>query len=158
MNGLPVLRVLSVKVPVADLAVSRRWYADVFGLAEDLEWPDRDGIVRGIAFAPLAGVVLALREHPEAAAATRRFGFLNIGVLDERDLVECTAHLDRLGIKHTPEISGARGRLVGFHDPDGHELAFYVETEGDGVRDDALRTVRSAGAQSGPEPTAGTGV
>ena len=82
MNRLPALTVMSVKVPVADLAQSRRWYADVFGLREEMEWPDHDGVVRGIAFAPLGGVVLALREHPEAAAATRRFGFLNIGVPD----------------------------------------------------------------------------
>ena len=133
---------MSVKIPVADITQSRRWYADVFGLREEMEWPDHDGVVRGIAFAPIGGVALALREHPEAAAATRRFGFVNIGVPDEDDLAGCAEHLDRLGVKHTPVISGARGRLIGFHDPDDHELAFYVETETDGVRDDALRTVR----------------
>ncbi len=158
MNGLPALRVLSVKVPVADLAHSRRWYAEVFGLLEEMEWPDHDGVVRGIAFAPLDGVVLALRQHPEAAAATRRFGFVNIGVPAEDDLAGCAAHLDQLGVKHTPVISGARGRLIGFHDPDGHELSFYVETEGDGVRDDALRSVRLSAAQPGSDNATGAGV
>ncbi len=146
MNRLPTLTVMSVKIPVADLAQSRRWYGDVFELREEMEWPDHDGVVRGIAFAPIDGVMLALREHPEAAAATRRFGFLNIGVPTEQDLTGCAEHLDRLGVKHTPVISGARGRLIGFHDLDGHELAFYVETETDGVRDDALRTVRLSAA------------
>ena len=149
MNRLPALTVMSVKVPVADLAESRRWYADVFELREEMEWPDHDGVVRGIAFAPIGGVMLALREHPEAAAATRRFGFLNIGVPAEQDLAGCADHLDRLGVKHTPVIAGARGRLIGFHDPDGHELAFYVETETDGVRDDALRAVRLSVPQAG---------
>jgi catechol 2,3-dioxygenase-like lactoylglutathione lyase family enzyme len=149
MNRLPALTVMSVKVPVADLAESRRWYADVFELREEMEWPDHDGVVRGIAFAPIGGVMLALREHPEAAAATRRFGFLNIGVPAEQDLAGCADHLDQLGVKHTPVIAGARGRLIGFHDPDGHELAFYVETETDRVRDDALRAVRLSVPKAG---------
>ena len=32
MSELPELQVMSVKIPVSDLAASRRWYADVFGL------------------------------------------------------------------------------------------------------------------------------
>ena len=34
MSHLPDLQILSVKIPVADLAASRRWYADVLGLRE----------------------------------------------------------------------------------------------------------------------------
>ena len=143
---LPALDVLSVKIPVKDLAVSRPWYALVFGLHEEMEWPDDAGVVRGIGFSGLGDVTLALREHPQAAAATNRFGFLNVRVPAEADLADCAAHLDALGIKHTPIISAARGRLIGFHDPDGHELSFYAQTQHDGVRPDAVRTVRSAAA------------
>jgi catechol 2,3-dioxygenase-like lactoylglutathione lyase family enzyme len=152
---LPSLDVLSVKVPVTDLAVSRAWYAAVFGLREEMEWPDDDGVVRGVGFSGLGSVTLALREHPAAAAATEGFGFLNVKVPDEEDLDDCAAHLDELGIRHTPVISAARGRLVGFHDPDGHELSFYAETHPDGVRSDAVRTVRAVGhEESGPLPAA----
>ena len=143
MGTLPDLQVLSVKVPVADLAASRRWYAEVFDLREAMEWPDDDGVVRGVAFEPLGTVMLALREHAEAAAATRDFGFLNIRVPAESDLATCAAHLDRLRVWHTDVISGARGRLVGFHDLDGHELSFYAETHHAGVRPDAIRSVRA---------------
>lgn len=144
--ALPTLDVLSVKIPVADLAVSRPWYARVFELREEMEWPDADGVVRGVGFSGLGQVTLALREHRAAAAATDRFGFFNVRVPAEDDLAGCAAHLDALGIAHTPVISGARGRLIGFHDPDGHELSFYAETHHEGVRPDAVRTVRSAGA------------
>jgi len=64
----------------------------------------------------------------------------------EADLAQCSEHLDALGIPHTPVISAARGRLIGFHDPDGHELSFYAQTQHEGVRPDAVRTVRSAEA------------
>ena len=144
MTHLPELNILSVKIPVGDLARSRPWYADVFGLREDMEWPDEDGVVRGIAFEPLGTVMLALRENAEAARATRGFGFLNIRVPAESDLTVCAEHLDGLGVWHTEVISGARGRLVGFHDPDGHELSFYAETTSTGVREDSVHTVRSA--------------
>jgi hypothetical protein len=109
-----------------------------------MEWPDADGVVRGVAFSGLGQVTLALREHPEAAAATDRFGFVNVRVPHENDLPACAAHLDALTIAHTPVISAARGRLIGFHDPDGHELSFYAETHGEGVRADAVRGVRAA--------------
>ena len=145
MNELPELQVMSVKIPVSDLAASRRWYADVFGLREVMEWPDADGVVRGVALSGLGQVLLALREHPVAAAATVGFGFLNVRVPAEADLPDCEAHLDQLQIRHTPVISGASGRLVGFHDLDGHELSFYARTTTDGVRDDAVRHVQMAG-------------
>ena len=141
---LPPLDVLSVKIPVSDLAVSRPWYAEVFGLRTEMEWPDDDGVVRGVGLTGLGRVVLGLREHPEAAAASDRFGFLNVRVPDEADLDSCAAHLDSLGIPHTPVLTGATGRLIGFHDPDGREPSFSAQTVQAGVRDDALRPVRAA--------------
>jgi catechol 2,3-dioxygenase-like lactoylglutathione lyase family enzyme len=150
---LPALDVLSVKIPVSNLAVSRTWYARVFGLREEMEWPDDDGVVRGVGFSGLGVVTLALREHAAAAAASEGFGFLNVRVPGENDLDACAAHLDALGVAHTPVISAARGRLVGFHDHDGHELSFYAETHHDGVRPDAIRSVRAlAPGAAAPAP------
>ena len=54
-----------------------------------------------------------------------------------------------IGGPHTPVITGASGRLIGFHDLDGHELSFYAKTATDGVRADAVRPVRTA---SPPKP------
>jgi hypothetical protein len=152
MTKLPNLRVESIKLPVSDLAVSRAWFAQVFDLHETMEWADADGIVRGVAMAGIGQLLLALREDPAAAAATRGFGFLNIGVPDETDLVGCSEHLDALGITHTQVISGAQGRLVGFHDPDGRELSFYAVTDRGGIRGDAMRPVRAV-PRTPPVPT-----
>jgi catechol 2,3-dioxygenase-like lactoylglutathione lyase family enzyme len=152
MNELPRLEIYSVKIPVSDLPTARRWYADVLGVVEDMEWPDDDGIVRGVAFRALGGVTLSLREHPQAAAATRDFGFVNVRVPAEDDLPRCAAHLDRLGVWHTDVISGARGRLVGFHDLDGHQLSFYAETGSTGVREDSVHAVRTAGGTPATQP------
>lgn len=80
MSELPTLELMSVKIPVSDLTVSRPWYAEVFGLHEVMEWPDHDGVVRGVALSGLGDVLLALREHAAAAAATSGFGFLNVKV------------------------------------------------------------------------------
>lgn len=152
MTKLPNLRVESIKLPVSDLAVSRAWFGEVFDLHETMEWADDDGVVRGVAMAGIGQLLLALREEPAAAAATRGFGFLNIGVPDATDLAECAEHLDALGISHTKVITGAQGRLVGFHDPDGRELSFYAVTDRGGVRADAMRPVRAV-APPPPVPT-----
>ena len=146
MTNLPALHVVSIKIPVTDLSVSRAWFAKVFNLAEVMEWADDDGVVRGVAMAGLQGVLLALREDPALAAASGTFGFVNIGVPEESDLPGCAAHLDELGISHTEVITGAQGRLVGFHDPDGRELSFYAVTDRGAVRTDALRPVRAVAA------------
>jgi catechol 2,3-dioxygenase-like lactoylglutathione lyase family enzyme len=143
MTNLPTLDVLSVKIPVSDIAVSRQWYTDVFGLVVAIEWPEPDGVVRGVALSGIGSLLLALREDPPLAAASVNFGFLNIRIPAEADLPGCAAHLDRLGIAHTDIINGATGRLIGFHDPDGHELSFYAEDPALSARDQLL-TIRPA--------------
>lgn len=86
MSGLPALRLMSVKVPVSDIASSRRWYAELFGLREVMEWPDADGVVRGVGLSGLGDQLLALREHFDAATATKDVGFLNVVVPSENHL------------------------------------------------------------------------
>jgi catechol 2,3-dioxygenase-like lactoylglutathione lyase family enzyme len=61
--------IFGVKFPVRDLAASRDWYEKVFGLTLEFEFPDDDGVVRGVAYsAPgLGDVGVALRERPDIA-------------------------------------------------------------------------------------------
>ncbi|MEO5744416.1 MAG: hypothetical protein ABIQ53_07485 [Terracoccus sp.] len=86
------------------------------------------------------------------AALTRDFGLINVQVPAESDLATCAEHLDRLGVSHTQAMSGARGRLIGFHDPDGHQLSFYAETTTSAVREDSVHAVRKAGRDPSPQP------
>ncbi len=86
MAVLPVLRVASVKIRRRNIERSHTWFREVFALHEVLEWADDRGVLRGAALAGLGEVLLALREEPAAAAATKRFGFINVAVPDEIDL------------------------------------------------------------------------
>lgn len=42
--------IFGVKFPVRDLVASRAWYEKVFGLTLESEFPDDDGVVRGVAY------------------------------------------------------------------------------------------------------------
>jgi len=57
-----------VKLPVSDLARSREWYERVLGHTVEREFPDDDGVIRGVGGRlPGAGVPVALRQDAQAA-------------------------------------------------------------------------------------------
>jgi catechol 2,3-dioxygenase-like lactoylglutathione lyase family enzyme len=52
-----------IKLPVSDLARSREWYERVLAYTVDREFPDDDGVVRGVGGRmPGTGVPVALRQ------------------------------------------------------------------------------------------------
>jgi hypothetical protein len=53
----------------------------------------------------------------------RVFGF---GVEDHDALAAWAAHLDELGIEHSPLVEATMGRLLVFNDPDGLEIHLYT--------------------------------
>ena len=121
-----------VKFPVSDLDTSRRWYEQVFGTRVELEFhDDADGPVRGVAFEPVGGVVITLREHPAGAGALAGFDPVSFAIADRGAAAQWIEHLDVLGVEHSPVIDATIGWLVVFHDPDGVELHLYtVERHG----------------------------
>jgi catechol 2,3-dioxygenase-like lactoylglutathione lyase family enzyme len=128
---MPVLDGLfAIKIPVTDLARSIEWYSSVFGLRPVLEFPDDDGVLRGVACeAPgLDGTMVALRENPGVARAIAGFDPVLWGVTDREGIEEWIAHLDALGIRHSPVIEATVGWLVVFHDLDGVEHHLYTRT------------------------------
>ena len=66
--------VFGVKLPVSDLARSRQWYEQVFGFTVALEFPDHEGVVRGVAgsLPGLGDTSISLRENRPVAAALAR--------------------------------------------------------------------------------------
>jgi catechol 2,3-dioxygenase-like lactoylglutathione lyase family enzyme len=42
--------IFALKLPVRNLAASRCWYEAVFGLELEFEFPDDDGVVRGVVY------------------------------------------------------------------------------------------------------------
>lgn len=118
-----------VKLPVADLERSRRWYAAVLGLQVTIEF-EEDGVVRGVALAdPSGSVRLALRHDPARAATLAGFDPIALAV-PTRDDVQAWAHrLDEMSQPHGGIVTGHRGGavLIGLHDPDGIEIRLYAD-------------------------------
>jgi catechol 2,3-dioxygenase-like lactoylglutathione lyase family enzyme len=117
-----------VKIPVTDLDRSIEWYREVFGFEIEWEFADADGVVRGVAgWAGGGAAGLSLRLNPEKARAIAGFDPVNWAVATRADLREWIAHLDALGIGHSPEIEASIGWLLVFTDPDGLEIHLYTD-------------------------------
>lgn len=117
-----------VKIPVTDVQSAREWYERVFGFEVDIEFPDDDGVVRGVAgtVPGLGRAMVALREHPVAAAGCAGFDPVSFAVDEASDLEAWMEHLDSHGIEHSPLIEASIGWLLVFHGPDGLEIHLYT--------------------------------
>jgi catechol 2,3-dioxygenase-like lactoylglutathione lyase family enzyme len=74
MANLTFTGIHHIKLPVSDLARSREWYERVLAYTVDREFPDDDGIVRGIGGRlPGTDVPVALRQNAQAAAGSAGF-------------------------------------------------------------------------------------
>jgi catechol 2,3-dioxygenase-like lactoylglutathione lyase family enzyme len=123
--------IFGVKFPVRDLATSRAWYERVFGLDLAYEFPDDNGVVRGLGYtAPgLGATAIALRERPDIAGLS---GFDPVVfAVDDRAAVDAwAAHLDALDVPNEV-VEATIGWMVLFHDPDGLEIHLYSRDRGD---------------------------
>ncbi|MDQ7903678.1 VOC family protein [Phytohabitans sp. ZYX-F-186] len=117
-----------IKIPVTDLARSVKWYSHVLGFQPTIEFPDADGIVRGIAGAApgLGDTLIAFRVNPQAANGCRGFDPVSFAVNDQADIQAWATHLDTLGVHHSPLIEASIGWLLIFDDPDGLTLHLYT--------------------------------
>lgn len=120
-----------LKIPVADLARSLRFYEEVFGARRIPEADHRrqeDGALYAhILIVPGLGTLLELRLNPEHAARHRGFNPFVLSVRDRAALGEWAAHLDTMGIPHSPVITAIQAWLVVLEDPDGHRLRLYTD-------------------------------
>jgi catechol 2,3-dioxygenase len=129
----PTTRVGPVRLQVADLARSVRYYGEVLGL-HPLE---RSGAGTALGVEGETGALVDLREQPGAAPAPLRgrLGLYHFAVLlpDRSALGRFVAHLDRLG-----ERFGASDHLVSealyLRDPDGLGIEVYADRPRDGWR------------------------
>ncbi|WP_410637970.1 VOC family protein [Amycolatopsis sp. lyj-346] len=113
-----------VKFPVRDLARSREWYERVLGLDVTHEFPDDDGVVRGVA-GSVDGVPVALRVQQKAAAGLAGFDPVCFAIADRAAAEAWIARLDELGVEHPPIVEATTGWMVRVNDPDGTEIRLY---------------------------------
>ena len=126
----PLAGVHHVKIPVTDLPTSLAWYERVFDFKATIEFPDENGVVRGVGGeVPGVGQLVAMRENPRAAEGCKGFDPFGFAVEGPEDLEAWMSHLDALGIEHSPLIEASIGWLLVFNDPDGLEWHLYTWAE-----------------------------
>jgi catechol-2,3-dioxygenase len=127
----PLLALRNVKVPVTNLAVALDWYGTVLGFRPTKEFPDSEGVVRGVhGELPGLGGVLALREDPAAARGLGAFAIANFEVADRAALEAWVTHLAELDVAHEPIIDTPRMSLLVICNPDGQEIHLYTPIRG----------------------------
>lgn len=115
-----------IKLPVSDLGRSREWYERVLGYVVDLEFPDEQGVLRGVGgHLPGAGVPLALRENPEAAHGNSGFDPVSFAIADRTAAEHWAAHFAAQGVEHSEIKRGTGGWVIDVYDPDGLTLRLY---------------------------------
>lgn len=122
MTAARLAGIFAVKLPVRDLVASRVWYERLFDLVPRFEFPDDDGVVRGVAYETpgIPDVGLALRERPDIAGLSG-FDPLIFAVSDDAAVDAWRNRLTELGVPHNV-VPGTLGQVVVFHDPDGLEI------------------------------------
>lgn len=128
---LPITGLHHAKIPVSELAPSRAWFESLLGLEVEIEFRDEAGTVRGVAYRPVGGFQLALREDPERAAALAGWDPLALAVATRRDLDTIAGELDSRGIPHGPVIEATLGWLLSAEAPGGMQLRFYTQERHD---------------------------
>jgi len=117
-----------VELSVRDLDRSVDWYCKLLG-ARDV-WrgsSDEFGITACAIYEPKSKMVLAFTRHDQQEPepfSPRRPGLdhVSFGVADRAALEDWVAHLDSLGIPHSPIQDDATPPSVTFQDPDGIAL------------------------------------
>lgn len=115
-----------VRLPVADLERSVRWYGELLGFEPDFPFR-RDGAIYAWALEHVAsGALLTLMHEPELAGRASGFQYVSFLLPDESSVRELEQVLDQRGIAHADLAQGLAGaKLLDVCDPDGHRIGFY---------------------------------
>jgi len=127
-------RALHVALTVRDMRVSAGWYERVLGFGFVKEFqvaPGTAGIPRILLLHQQSGFLLGLCDHPGRAGDA--FDPLRIGldhiafeVADRAELTSWMAHLDELGVGHSPVRELGHSSFVSLEDPDGVQIELWL--------------------------------
>lgn len=127
-----ILGVSHVALTVRDMEKSAEWYQRVFGWVELGRLVDDEAIPpRILLFDMSSGFALGLTQPRDGSADDfdyRRTGLdhLAFGVSDDDELARWSAHLDEVGVAHSPVRELELGKFVSFEDPDGIQLELWL--------------------------------
>ena len=133
MSAPDINGVAHVAIVVRDMEASAAWWCRVLGLervARFDEPPDEQRHPRILLRSPSSGLVIGVHE-PHRRSGDRfdpdRTGLdhLALTVPDRDALNTWSAHLDRLGVPHSPVRSARAASFVSFEDPDGIQLELW---------------------------------
>ena len=133
---IPTTAYAHVRLTVTDLARSRAFYDDVFGLPVAFELPeDADEETRRQLWFLFGGVIyrlgdslLGLRPVGEDEFAENRTGLdhVSFAVPSHADLVDAVATLDQRGVAHGGIKDIGAGHILEFRDPDNIALELFA--------------------------------
>ncbi|KAK4901748.1 hypothetical protein LTR27_001520 [Elasticomyces elasticus] len=132
-----VLNIHHLKFAVANLDLSMAWYERVLG-ARHVPALDHFGAM-GDRFAAICfladwgSVYVELRRARNEARNARDWDPVTLTVEKRADLEVWTAWLTRWGTLHSQVLTGLRGWLLVFEDPDGRRLRLYTKEGHDGT-------------------------
>jgi glyoxylase I family protein len=127
-------RVSHVALTVRDMRVSAGWYERVLGFdfVKEFQVPPGDaGIPRILLLHQPSGLLVSLCEHAGRtgdAFDPRRTGLDHIAleVADRADLSSWMAHLDELGLGHSPVRDLGHACFVSLEHPDGVQIELWL--------------------------------
>jgi catechol 2,3-dioxygenase-like lactoylglutathione lyase family enzyme len=129
-----------LKIPVGDLARSRAWYERVLDFVVEREFPDDDGVVRGVA-GNIGGVAVALRENVEVAKGIAGFDPICFAIPDKATALAWAARFETLQVDYSGPGEGSIGWVVQVRDPDGIEIRLYSTGAEKGLDGKVFRAV-----------------
>ncbi len=97
-----------VRIPVADVWVSRDWYTRVLGLVPVMDVEQEDRVV-GVVLRHPEGFAIGLHLDARRAADLAGFALLGLTVTGKDELERWGHHLDRMGLAHRDLSGGISG-------------------------------------------------
>jgi glyoxylase I family protein len=123
-----------VALTVSDIEASRAWYERLFGGA--VLWQETHDNGHAMIAMLVPPFAIGLHTHPSTESgdtfSEARVGLDHVSfeVSNRAALDEWAAHLDELGIEHSPITEAPYGTVLVFRDPDNIQLELFALPEG----------------------------
>ena len=114
-----------VRIPVADVWISRDWYTGVLGLLPVMDVEEEQRVVGAVLRHP-QGFAIGLHLDPRRASELAGFALLGLTVTGRDELERWALHLDGIGLAHGVLEQGHLGWSMDLPDPDGILVRFHT--------------------------------